>query len=125
MNFGNNISPIRMHLHCTHTPLSLIVDAPLNKNYVLDAKIVKELKHNFFKNAETPEEVLQELYEKQEFECLYHVCDSCQINTKIQKIKNHTKHQVIFCFNNKIISFLQKSLNISYAHYFPSLTLPF
>ena len=91
-----------MHLQCTHTPLSLIVDAPVNKNYVLDAKIVKELKHSFFKNAESPEEVLKELYDKQEFDCLYHVCDSCQINTKIQKIKNHTKHQVNF--------FLQKSL---------------
>ena len=85
---------------CTHTPLSLMIDAPLNKNYVFDAKTVKDLKQKFFKNTIAPEELLKELYENNDYEGLYHVCDTCLINLKIQKIKNHTKHQVIvfsFC----------------------------
>jgi len=83
----------RMHLSCARTPLSLIVDAPVNKNYVFDAKTVKDLKHRFFQNNTAPEELLKDIYENNDYEGLYHVCDGCLISMKIQKIKNHTKHQ--------------------------------
>jgi len=88
----------------------LMIDAPLNKNYVFDAKTVKDLKQKFFKNTIAPEELLKELYENNDYEGLYHVCDTCLINLKIQKIKNHTKHQVIVYFSQlsfPLFSFLK------------------
>jgi len=92
-----------MHLHCIDTPLSLIIDIPLNKNYVFDPKIVKELKHNIIKSPGEPEDMVKELYSKHQFESLFHICNTCEIKLGIQKIKNHTKHQVnffiVFLFN--------------------------
>jgi len=87
-----------MHLHCIDTPLSLIIDNPLNKNYVFDPKTVKELKHSFFKQPLEPEEMIKELYLKYEFDTLFHICNTCEVKLGVQKIKNHTKHQVNIIF---------------------------
>ncbi len=87
-----------MHLRCIDTPLNLIVDEPINKFYVFSSKTVNQIRNTLLQLSKDPEIAMEELYINHPFENLYHVCNSCQIHLGIQKIKNHTKHQVLFQF---------------------------
>jgi len=85
-----------MHWGCSDVPLSLIVDNPLNRNFIFEPEIVKELKHNLLKHSMEPEDLIKQLYDKHAFDYLFHICDQCVKGFGIQKIKNNVKQQVIF-----------------------------
>ena len=83
-----------MHLSCTDIPLSLIVDNPLNKNFMFESQNIKELKRSLLKQSKNADDIVKELLEKQKVDALYHICHTCLSQSEIQKIKMCTKKQV-------------------------------
>lgn len=88
-----------MHWGCSDVPLSLIVDSPLNKNFIFEPDIVKELKRDLLKHYMEPEDLIKQLYDRHAFDYLFHICNSCIKNFGVQKIKNNVKQQVNGFFN--------------------------
>jgi len=84
-----------MHLKCTNTPLSLVIDNPLNKNFLFQAQTIKELKKALVQQVKDPEDLVKELLEKHKVGTLFHICTPCLHQAGIQKIKMCLKKSVI------------------------------
>jgi hypothetical protein len=91
-----------IHLACTDVPLGLIVDSPLNKNFIFEPQIVKELKANLLKHQTTQEELVKMLYEKHAYDYLFYICNGCVKSFGFAKIKNNCKQEVFLKFSSLI-----------------------
>lgn len=89
------ILTISLHLGCTNLPLSLIVDSPINKNFIFEPQIVKEIKKYLHKHPADIDELIKSVYEKHAFDYLFYICDECIKTFGFSKIKNNSKQQVI------------------------------
>ncbi len=87
-----------MHLKCANTPLSLVIDNPLNKNFLFQAQTIKELKKALVQQVKDPEDLVKELLQKHKVGTLFHICTPCLHQAGIQKIKMCLKKSVIFHF---------------------------
>ncbi len=85
-----------MHPKCANVSLSLMIDNPLNKYFVLDHKTVIDLKREFLIKGENSDEIVRNKLNQLKIKTLYHICSPCLKQSRIQKIKTWTKIKVLF-----------------------------
>lgn len=88
------ILTISLHLGCTKLPLSLIVDSPINKNFIFEPQIVKDIKKYLHKHPADIDDLIKHVYDKHAFDYLFYICDACIKTFGFAKIKNNSKQEV-------------------------------